>query len=824
MDALLHDLRYALRTLGRSPGFTLTAVLTLGLGIGAASAGFSLLNWVLLRPVPGVREPSRTGFVAFLVPSGQGYMPSSVTATQRDLILRASPAVSGLAGREGPIETNAASRSGDAQRVSVEFVTSDYFTTLTVVPGLGRAFLPEDDAPPMGNRVAVISDRLWHQWLASRAQAVGQSVRVNGVPVTVIGIAPPGFRGPDLFHPADIWMPGATYWDIQHFSAARRPFQLPYYRYVLRLRPGASFDQATAQLQSGIHALALADTAEFSPQSTASVLPGLGLEAFYGAKQIIDHQLALIIGIAGLVLLVTCANVANLLLFRRAQRRSDVVVRLVLGASRGRLVRYALTESAVIGVSSGVLGVVIALCVNKLFASFRLLRFISMDGLRLDWRVIGFAAAAGVLASVLAGLLPAILGSRADLGRDLKASGPTLAGGAPLLRTGLAVLQVAVSLTLVAGAYLFARTLQHYASVPLGFDPTGVTVFQVEPKEQGYTAQQEQAYFRSLRERIAALPGVQEVAFVSLTPFMGIFNIDQVRRTDAPSDTRPIGAASQQVSGDYFSALRIPLLRGSTFGPGDLWPDSARAIGKVILSAALARKLYGTTDPVGQIVILPGYRQERSAEVVAVVGDVHWNERGGDVDPILYAPVGQGAIPYGPMLAVRGRVTPAALESEVQEIGRSLDPAMPTQSRGPLTATVATAVSSETLLFKLVGLLSALALLLSAVGVYSLIAYGVTTRLREFGIRMALGAQARDILRAAARPALAIIALGIVFGIAGTMYLTRFIKASLYGVSPLDPVAFVTAAVLLGVAVLLASWIPARRAAKVDPMVALRYE
>jgi predicted permease len=824
MDALLHDLRYALRTLGRSPAFTATAVLTLGLGIGAASAGFSLLNWVLLRAVPGVREPSRTGFVAFLVPSGQGFSPSGVTPTQRDLILRASPAVRGLAGREGPIETNAASGNGDAQRVSVEFVTSDYFTTLTVVPGLGRAFLPEDDAPPTGTRVAVISDRLWQVWFAGRAQAVGRSVRVNGVPVTVIGIAPPGFRGPDLFHPADIWMPGATEWDIQHFSAAQRPFQLRYYRYVVRLHPGASFDQATAQLQSGIHALALADTAEFSPQSTASVLPGLGLEAFYGAKEIIDHQLALIIGIAGLVLLVTCANVANLLLFRRAQRRSDVVVRLVLGARRGRLVRYALTESAVIGVSSGVLGVVVALWVNRLFTSFRLLRFISMDGLSLDWRVIGFAAAAGVLASILAGILPAILGSRADLGRDLKASGPTLAGGAPLLRSGLAVLQVAVSLTLVAGAYLFARTLQHYASVPLGFDPTGVTVFQVEPKAQGYTPQQEQAYFRSLRERIAALPGVQEVAFVSLTPFMGILNIDQVRRADAPSGTRPIGAASQQVSGDYFSTLRIPLLRGSTFGPGDLWPDSARAIGKVILSAALARKLYGTTDPVGQIVVLPGYRQERSAEVVAVVGDVHWNERGGDVDPILYAPVGQGAIPYGPMLAVRGRVTPATLESEVREIGRSLDPALPTESRGPLTATVATAVSSETLLFKLVGLLSAFALLLSAVGVYSLIAYGVTTRLREFGIRMALGAQARDILRAAARPALAIIALGIVFGLAGTMYLTRFIKASLYGVSPLDPVAFVTAAILLGVAVLLASWIPARRAAKVDPMVALRYE
>ncbi|HSD33488.1 MAG TPA: ADOP family duplicated permease [Gemmatimonadales bacterium] len=824
MDALLQDVRYALRTLARSPGFTATAVLTLALGIGAAASGFSLLNWVLLRPVPGVREPSRTGLVAFTERSGQGYMPSSVTATQRDLILRASPAVRGLAGRDGPIETNAASGNGNARRVSVEFVTSDYFTTLSVVPAEGRGFLPEDDAPPMGSRVAVISDRLRQEWFTGRAEAVGRSVRVNGIPVTVIGVASPGFRGPDLFHTADMWMPGATYWDIQHLSAARRPSQLPYYRYVLRLRPGASFDEAAAQLQRGIHTLALADTTQLSPRATASVLPRLGLEAFYGAKEIIDHQLVLVFGVAGLVLLVTCANVANLLLFRRAQRRSDVVVRLALGASRGRLVRYATTESALIGIASGALGVVLALWVNGLFHHYRLLRFLSMEGLRIDWRVLGFALTAGVLSAVLAGLIPAFVGSRADLGSDLKASGQTQADGAPLLRTGLAVLQVAVSLSLVAGGYLFARTLQRYARVPLGFDPAGVTVFQVEPKAQGYDPQQGQNYLRALRSRIAALPGVEQVSLVSLPPFFGITHSDQVRRLDAPPEARPELVASQQISGDYFSLMRIPVLRGAPFQPGDLWPDSGRALDKVILSAKLARNLYGPADPLGQIVVLPRFQEDRSAEVVAIVGDVHWSERGGDVEPMLYTPVGQGETPYGPMIGVRSRVAAGTLEREVQEIGRSLDPDMPIESNGPLSESVATAVASESLLFRLVGLLAAFALLLSAVGVYSLIAYGVTTRLREFGVRMALGAEARDILRTAARPALVIIGLGIVCGIAGAMYLTRFIKASLYGVSPLDPVAFVTAAVLLGAAVLLASWIPARRASKVDPMVALRYE
>jgi putative ABC transport system permease protein len=824
MDALLQDIRYALRTLARTPGFTATAVLTLALGIGAAAAGFSLLNWVLLRPVPGVREPSRAGFVSFAAHGDNGYQPNGVTPSQRDVMLRTSPAVLGLAGMEGPFSANVAADKSAAKRVAVDFVTSDYFTTVGAPMQRGRTFVTEDDTPPLGRRVAVISNRLWHDLFPADSGSLGKIVRVNGIACMVIGVAVPGFLGPDNFRPTDVWMPGSLYWDIRHFSPARRPFELNYNRWVVRLRDGASFTQAEGQLTARIQALALSDTASYSAGVTATVQPGLGLEAQYGAKKIIDRQLALVIGIAGLVLLVACANVANLLLFRRAQHRADIVVRLVLGASRARLVRYALTESALVGVASGILGVVVSLWVNGLFHRFRMLRFISMEGLRLDWHVLGFAVTAGVLAAILAGLLPALVGSRGDLGSDLKASGRTQAGGAPLLRTGLAIVQVAVSLTLVAGTYLFARTLQRYAQVPLGFEAGGVTVYRVEPDAQGYTPAQAQAYLRSLRDRVAALPGIDDVAFASLTPFIGIFNIGQLQRADAPADAKPIGAASQQVSGDYFSALRIPVLRGTTFQPGDLWPDSTRAVGKVMLSDSLARRVFGTEDPVGRIVVLPSYRKKITAEVVGVVGDVHWNERGGVVDPILYTPVGQGETPYGPMLVVRSRLTASALEPETQSIGRSLDPAMPIESGGPLSETVARAISSQILLFRLVGLLAALALLLSAVGVYSLIAYGVTTRIREFGVRMALGAEARDILRTAARPAIAIIGLGIVCGIAGTMYLTRFIKASLYGVSPLDPVAFAIAAVLLGIAGLLASWMPARRAAKVDPMVALRYE
>jgi predicted permease len=824
MDALLQDLRYALRTLGRNPGFTAAAVLTLALGIGAATAGFSLLNWLLLRPVAGVRQPSRAGLVWLAVHENGGYSPGSLTLTQREDVLHRSPAVAVLAGREGPIEVNAAPEAGTPQRISVEFVTSDYFRAVGVGTEVGRGFVPEDDAPPLGRRVVVIGERLWLDLFDERPDVAGQTLRVNGMPCTVIGVAARGFRGPDHLREADAWMAGTTEWDIRHLPAARRPPEPYFNRFVLRLRSGATFDQAAAQLQSAVRALALADTADFSPKVSATVIPRLGIEAMYGARDLIDHQLALVMGVAGLVLLVACANVANLLLFRRAQRRADIVVRLVLGAGRARLVRYALTESALVGIASGLLGALTALWLTGLFRHVRMLRFISLEGIALDWRVLAFAVVVGVLASLLAGLVPALLRSRVDLGSQLKAAGPTQAGGAPRLRSGLAVLQMAVSLTLVAGTYLLARTLQRYAAVPLGFQPAGVTVFAADPDEQGYTAQQARLYLRALQDRVAGLPGVQQVALVTLPPFLGIINVAPVRRLEAPADAKSLAAGSDQVSAEYFALLGIPVLRGRTFATSDIFPDSGHALGKVILSAHLARSLYGDSNAVGRIVVLPGIGRSDRAEVVGVVGDVHWVDRGGEVEPMLYTPVGQGGSPYSPMIAVRSHLAAATLEREVQRIGRGLDPALPIQSNGPLSETVAQSLASQTLLFRLVGLLSTVTLLLTAVGVYSLVAYGVTTRLREFGLRIALGAEGRDIVRTAARPAVAIVLFGVVIGIAGAAYLTRFIKASLYGVGPTDPVAFVTAVVVLGGAVLLASWVPARRAAKVDPMVALRYE
>src|SRR5579859_524736 len=516
MDSLIQDLRFALRTLAKSPGFTVTAALTLALGIGAATTGFSLLNWVLLRPIPGVSDAPRLAYASFASRERGGYSASGLTPAERDLVLRASPAVTNLSGHDGPLPVSVGAGDREPQRLGADFVMTDYFTTLGTSTELGRGLVPEDDAAPGGRPVVVISDWLWRNALNTRPDAIGQPIRVNGVTYTIVGIASRGFRGVDRFSPADLWLPGLVYWDVQHFTH-RPPLRLEYpYRFVMRLRPGATFGQAEAQLSGAVRTLAVADTENFSPTIAATVVPGLGLETAFGGRGAIDHVLGLVFGVAGLVLLVTCANVANLLLFRRMQRRADSVVRLVLGASRGRLVRHFLAESTVIGVCSAAGGIIVAVWLEGAFHSFRLLRFISMEGIHLDWRVMAFAAAAGLLASIVAGITPAILASDVNLGTDLRSAGPTQVGGAPLLRSGLSIVQVAVSLTLVAGGYLFARTLQSYAIISPGFDPAGVTEFTVDPKRQGYTTAQTQIYYRSLAQRIAARQGVEHVALVSL--------------------------------------------------------------------------------------------------------------------------------------------------------------------------------------------------------------------------------------------------------------------------------------------------------------------
>ena len=823
METLLLDLRYALRSLKRSPGFTALAVVTLGLGIGAATAGFSLLNRLLLQPLPGVRDARRVGFVTFMQPLTASwappgsFTPASLKTPQRETAVRAAPGVMELAGWQGPMPVNAAAPGATPVRVQTAFVTADFLQVLGTGTVLGRLFTTGDDQPP-GQHVAVIGERLWSELYGRRPDVLGSSLTLNGIAFTVVGVTSEGFRGPDRLWPIDLWLPGATYFAVQHWTHLPPDPDIPYYRHVLRLRAGASFDQAAAELQDAVRGIARTDSEQFSTKVTATVTPA-GLERGGDA---LAHELRLILAVAGLVLLVACANVANLLLFRRAERRADLVVRLSLGAGSARLVRLLLTESAVLGLGGAAAGVLIAFGLRAAFGHLRFFRSVDIGLVPIDWRVIGFGVVVGVLTALLAGVAPALLATHVDLNADLKASGPNQAGGWPRLRVGLAVVQVAVSLALVAGAYLFADTLRNYANIPLGFEPASVTVFANNLRDMGYDAHRTQAYYEALTARLKGAPGVGSVALVDVPPFAGVAFSVPVRPA-GPADATPLNTSSIQAGPGYFALLGIPMLRGRPFGAADMWPDSQTAAKIVILSADADHRMFGDRDPVGQLVEFPRRDQPTRALVVGVVGDVR-SDLVGPVEPVIYQPIGQDMDPYSPMVLVKSSLPTTAVEREAQVIGSAVDADLPLESRGALTSSIAATIAEQHLFFRIVGLLSLLTLLLTAAGVYGIVAYGITTRTREFGIRMALGAVPANLVRIALAPGVTIVLAGTTFGVAGALYLTKFIASSLYGVSRFDPSAFLLAAVVLAAAVLLASWLPARRAAKIDPMVALRYE
>jgi predicted permease len=820
---MIDDLRYALRALLRAPGFTVAAVFTLALGIGASTAGFSLLNWLLIRPVPGVHDGSSLADVWFGIHRGDGGVTvSRVSYEQHAGILSRVPALSGLAGRQG---LSVSLGAGDAvpRRVSVEFVMAAYFEVLGVLPRLGRLLAPDDDALPDGVRVAVISHRLWRDWFGGRADVLGQILRVNALSFTVIGVAPQGFHGTERLGDTDLWLPGRTYADVSHYApASKARFSPGYYEFVARLRPGSDFAQADAQLRVAVPQVAQlnAEWTEQSEEVTAKIFPGIGLFAL-GRDQVV-RPLQLVMGIVVLVLLIACANVANLLLLRGVGRRGETAVRIALGAGSSRLIRLHLAESLILSALGAAAGVLVALWLNGLFEGTQFQRA-EIGDVQLDWRVAAFAAAAALAAAGLVALAPALSARRTDVAATLKDSAATQVARAPL-RGGLAVLQLAGSLTLVVGALLMGRTLAGLARVELGFEPTGVVAFTIQPRDVGYDAARTRAYYRELLSRVEALPGVEHATLAENVPFVCCSHTLLVGTAGSDASAR-VEVYSNTVGPEYFRVLGIPLLAGQGFTRAEVLPDSGAALPPTVLSLGLARRLFGAADPLGKLVELPQYREpSMRLQVVGVAGDSRWNDLEREVPLFMYLPLGyQGRVDYAALL-VRSPVPTTNLSDAVARTARALNASLPLSEPRTILAGLAHELSTRRLLLKLLGVLAGVTVVLAGVGLYGLVSYGVTLRTREFGIRMALGAERRRILATAMRGGLRLAAVGVGLGLAGAVALTRLVRAWLFGVQPLDPPSLVVAATVLALTALLASWLPARRATKVDPMVALRTE
>jgi putative ABC transport system permease protein len=802
MSSLFADLRYSIRILTRSPAFSIAALLALALGTGANTAIFSVVHAVLLEPLP-YPAPDRLVMLwqdmrARGGPAREWATPGNYFDWKAETpVFEHVAAIGGWA----PALTGA----GEPEQLVGAQVTATYFDVLGVPPLLGRAFLPEEDVPG-AERVVVIAHDLWQRRLAGDPGVVGRTVTLDGEPHAVVGIMPPGFR-PAVLAAAQIWRP-------RRMNAANPSRGAVILRVVARLRADVSVDQARTRLASAAQRLE-----RQYPDWNTKV--GFVVERLH--DQVVGDvrpALLVLLGAVGFVLLIACANVANLLLARASSRTREIAVRLALGARRGRVIRQLLTESLVLAVAGGAAGLLVAFWGVDL-----LMAFVPAGGplnreVGLDVPVLIFTAVVTLLTGLAFGVAPALQTSRPDMAASLKEGGKHGASaGTRRLRRALVAAEVAVAITLLVGAGLLARSFVNLQGTYLGFDPAGVLVASVSPPSARYPEDpQRVAFYDRLIERAAALPGVRTAALTSIIP-LAIGDSDMSFLIEgvpppATGEDYPVGWY-RIVSPGYFDTLRLPLARGRTFEESEPAPV-------FVVNEAMVRKYWPAEDPLGRRIRLS--RNGPWFTLVGVVGDVRQRGARETPQPQMYFPYRQFIEPGAVVVALRTDGDPLALASSLRSAVREIDADLPVYGVARLDELVSGSVAQPRFVMLLVVVFAALALSLAAVGIYGVMSYTVVQRTGELGVRMALGASPGDLFRLLLGDALRVTAAGLAIGCGAALLLGRTMRGLLFGVSSADPLTFAaTTAFLLGVA-LLASYLPARRATRVDPLLALRTE
>jgi predicted permease len=815
LSVLRQDLSFAARMIAKRPGFSAAIVLTVAIGIGANTALFSVIRAVLLRPL-GYTDPQQ------LVILSGGATPVHVDE------LRAAARSYISTGVYSSAEEMALASTGEPQVVTAQRVSANFLDILGAAPVMGRSFLPAEDRTG-GPNVAMISTRLWRRHFGGNPAILGRTATLAGAPYTIVGILPPRFAFPSEDGTLDVWITRPLEWSPMPVKS--RPLS-PYLHVFGRLKPDVSVKQASAELATLNHQYAAAHPAMLDAKP--DVIAGRSVAKPLQESVVADVRtpLLLLAGAVGLLLLIVCANVASLLLARAATRAREFAVRAALGAGRIRLLRQLLTESTLLAVIGGALGVLlawVALGSIRTETTFQLPR---RSEIHLDLGVLGFALALSVLTGIVFGLAPARAAFRRNLvialqGKDASASiggrfrrhlaAPFRIGPRGLLVAG----QVALSLVLLVSAGLLLQSLARLYDVDPGFRADHVLTMSVSLAPAQYDTDAKRAnFYKQLVERVESIPGVEHAGVTFTLPATDWAGtpIQITGRPEPPLNQRPI-AVVQQVSPDYFSTLAIPLRRGRDFTIG----DNAGAPGVVIIDEALARHFWPQyprgENPLGQHLLVGSSRQP--LEIVGIAAEVHQSGRDTEPMPGFYLPNAQQP-PQTAILALRTKGDPAAFTDAVRRQVLALDHNQPISEVKTLAAVLDASEIQRRLMFSLLGAFSIVATLLAVLGLYSVISYSVVERTREIAIRQALGARRGSILALVLRQGLGLALGGIAFGIAAAAGLTRLLASMLFGIKAIDPVTFMLAAMLFLIVALAASYIPARRAAAVEPMAALR--
>jgi putative ABC transport system permease protein len=811
MESIVRDLRFAFRGLLKRPAFTAIAIITLGLGIGATTAIFSVVNSVMLRRLP-YRTADRIVAIQELNPEGRRIQvtgPNFLDWRAQNTVFEHLAAI-----KTGNANLTLADQ---AERLEMAQTSANFFDVFGVGPQQGRLFVSGDEQAGHAP-VVVLSDALWRRRFAADPRLIGKQITLDGNSLTVIGIAPPGFQYPDK---TEAWVPPLKL--APELSPNIEPTQ----------RRGSGYLSAVALLKPGVTVAQAASEMETITSRLRQQYPDTNNRRFNRVLSLHDHligdsktMLWLLFGAVMFVLLIACANVANLLLASAASRGKEIAIRAALGASRWRVIRQLLTESAILALAGGLFGLFLSSYGVSAITKLLPQEFPRLNEIGMDWRVFGFALGASLFTGFVFGFAPALHISRADVQEAMKENARGAAGSArhTRLRQALIVAEVALSVVLLAGAGLLFRSFMRLQSVDAGFTPQQVLTAQLSPAGTQFQSSADLVrFYDQVLDRVRAIPGVQSAGVISTLPLSKGPTVGfRVEGRPILTPDKWVPTNFRGVSPDYFRTMNIPILQGRAFGP----EDNANAPQRLMINQALAKRDFPDENPVGKRITFGNTGQNNEPvwfEIVGVSANVRSLELREDAPPEMYFAAAQS--PFTAMaIVVRSTVEPESVAPALRQAVADVDRTVPVSRVQTMEHIVSASVTQPRFNLFLVGLFGGLALLLSAAGIYGVTSYTVTQRTHELGIRLALGAQVSDVLKLVLGQGMAVIGIGLVLGLAASFALLRLMRSLLFGVGENDPLTFAAITFVLLLVALLACYVPARRATKVDPLIALRYE